>query len=311
MTVEGDGERPARDAPGRSKIRAVGAVAGVAKGAARVTVSSGVSFTTGTFCVLRGLKRMVHTPWLWPYAAAPVVVALLSFVGVIYWLVNWLAPAMQEVVASRLPDWLASAAWFFTAAGLIGAGLIAMYFAFPAIVRVFAAPFLALLADKTYESVSGHPAPAPPGSKFVRWVVRPIYEAVVLLGIRIVVTVVALPLLCVPVVGTIAFFMIMLPLEGMDLLDLAQSARALPFGERLRFVRRNWIATSGLGLGAAGVLLIPFVNVFLLPSLVVGAVLLDQRMSPDFAGPPEAPEPAELPEPPDLPGPDVPAAETP
>ncbi len=291
MSAGENGER-------KPKAGAVGAVKNAAAGAARATVTSSVTFTTGALCILRGLKRMFHTPWLWPYAAAPVFIAFLTFVGTMYWLVTWLAPAVHEFVASHLWDWAASIAGIFTATGLIGAGLIAMYFAFPAIVRVVAAPFLALLADKTYQNVSGRPAPTPPGSKFVRWIVRPVFEALVLLGIRVLVTAPALLLLCIPVAGPILFFVVMLPLEGMDLMDLAQSARALPFGQRLRFVRGNLLATSGLGLGAAGVLLIPFVNVFLLPSLVVGAVLLDERMSPDFApdvnAPPELPPPEQL-----------------
>ena len=44
-------------------------------------------------------------------------------------------------------------------------------------------------------------------------------KSFIFLGIRLVVTVVALPLICIPVVGAPLFFCVLLPLEGMDLLD--------------------------------------------------------------------------------------------
>lgn len=204
------------------------------------------------------------------------------FVGTFVWLSNWLLPEVRDAIELTLGDFAASAAWLLSAIAIAVAGIFAFYVAFPAIVRVVAAPFLALLADRVFADVSGHEAPTPPGSRFMRWGVRPIVDALTLLAVRIVVTVIALPLLCVPVVGAGLFFAAMLPLEGLDLMDLAQGARAVPLRERLRFVRKHLPASTGLGLGAAGVLLIPVVNVFCLPALVVGAVLLDSEVSPDF-----------------------------
>jgi uncharacterized protein involved in cysteine biosynthesis len=41
-------------------------------------------------------------------------------------------------------------------------------------------------------------------------------------------------------------------------------------------------ACVGLGLVAAGLLLVPFANFLLLPGLAVGALLLDREASADF-----------------------------
>jgi uncharacterized protein involved in cysteine biosynthesis len=100
--------------------------------------------------------------------------------------------------------------------------------------------------------------------------------------VRIVVIVLALPFLLIPIVGQILFAVALFPLEAMDLLDWAQSARGVPLSRRLPFLRQKLTACTGLGAGAALFLFVPLVNVLVLPALLVGAVLLDQRLSPDF-----------------------------
>ncbi len=285
------------DPPSKKRLRSV--VAGAGKGAVRVgvgavrtTFSGTKAFTRGTTCVARGLVHLVRHPKMWPWAIAPVICAFVVFVGTWVWLFSWLLPEVEQAATMVMGEWLGGAAWLLSLLAVAAAGLIAFYAAFPAIVRVVAAPFLALLADRVFEDISGLPAPMPPGGRFVRWVIRPILEALALLGLRVVVTLLALSLLCIPVAGTFLFFLVLLPVEGMDLLDLAMSARAVPIRERYRCLLRNLPATSGLGLGAAAVLLVPVVNVFLLPALVVGAILLDRDVSPDFPLAPDRMDPA-------------------
>lgn len=273
-------------APDAAAVRRLGGgVARAAGGAVKGTVRGTIGVGAGARCVVSGVLRLIRTPWLWPYGIAPVAIAIVVFVGVTYGMVDWLVPSARALAAEYTGEWGGVAATILSFAVLVAAALLTFYVAFPSIVRVFAAPFMALLVDRVYAEVAGHETPPLPGGRVVRWVLRPIYEALALLVVRLVVTVIALPLICVPVVGAALFFAVLLPIEGMDLLDLAQSARGVPLRERLRFVRRHLAASSGLGLGAAGLLLVPVLNVFFLPALVVGAVLLDQRISPDFAGP--------------------------
>jgi len=256
--------------------------AGAAGGAVKKTLSGTKAFWCGSRCLLKGVGHLMASPHIWPYGIAPVSIAIFVFLGTMFWLVDWLVPLAGSIAQEYLGAVGGVAAVILTAAVVIAAGLVAIYVAFPAVVRVVAAPFLALLSDRVFEDVTGMAAPTPPGNRVVRWVLRPIGEALVFLAIRIVVTVIALPLICIPIVGAPLFFCVLLPLEGMDLLDLAQSARAVPLRERLRFVRSHIPASAGLGLGAAGVLFVPLLNVFFLPALVIGAVLLDREVSPDF-----------------------------
>lgn len=116
----------------------------------------------------------------------------------------------------------------------------------------------------------------------MRWIVRPIGEALVLLAIRCAVLVAALPLLLVPVAGAVIFAAVGMWMLGVDLLDIAQSARGVLLANRLSFILRNLGACLGLGVTAGVLLLVPGLNLLLLPAVVVAGVLLDSRISPDF-----------------------------
>jgi CysZ protein len=239
-----------------------------------------VEFVTGLACAFRGLGRLVVTPSLWAFAIAPVVVSA-AVLGVTGWLV-------YEALADQLRSWaqehLGGALATSVAFGIVfWAGFaVAVFFVFEGVVRVVAAPFLVYLADRTVAEISGAPAPAGPGGPFVRWVVRPVVEALVALGIRIATLHLALPLLFVPVAGGYIFTVFMMGLLGLDLLDIAQSARGVRLADRLRFGTRHVGACLGLGIGAGLLLLVPCVNVLLLPAVVVAGVLLDERIAPDF-----------------------------
>lgn len=239
-----------------------------------------MEFATGLVCALRGIVHLAAAPPLWGWALAPVVAAAAVLGGaavlghgalsdlVHRWSEEHLGGSGVTGIAFHVLFWVAFAA--------------AMFFAFSFVVRLIAAPFLALLAERTVPTVAGAPAPASPGPPLVRWVMRPIGEAIIVLAIRLAVTIVALPLLLVPVVGALLFTVISMALLGLDLVDIAQSARGVVLGPRLRFARAHAWACLGLGVGAGLLMLVPCVNVLLLPAAVVAAVLLDERLAPDF-----------------------------
>jgi CysZ protein len=239
-----------------------------------------VEFATGLACTFRGIVHLAATPSLWGWALAPVVVAaaVLGGAGVLSHgtLYEWVRQWSDEHLGGSAVTGIAFHVLFWVAFG------VAMFFVFSFVVRLIAAPFLALLAERTVPTVAGAPAPASPGGPFVRWILRPIGEAIVLLALRLAVTLLALPVLLVPVAGPIIFSIVSMALLGLDLVDIAQSARGIVLGPRMRFAWKNAGACLGLGVGAGLLMLVPCVNVLLLPAAVVAAVLLDSRLAPDF-----------------------------
>jgi CysZ protein len=239
-----------------------------------------VSFSVGLSSAAGGVGRLVATPSLWAWSIAPVVVssAVLGALGAMSysWLHDRIRAWAEETLGGSLATSIAFGVLFWVAFAAF------LYVAFGGIVRVVAAPFLALLADRTVAHLIGRPSPAGPGAPLVRWVLRPVGEALVVLAIRAGVTLLALPLLFVPVAGTFIFSAVMMALLGLDLIDIAQSARGVLLPERLRFFRRHFGACFGLGVGTGLLMLVPCVNVLLLPAIVVAGVLLDSRIAPDF-----------------------------
>lgn len=275
----------------RAVAGSVAATARVTRDATVKTARTTVTFGFGFWCAFRGMARLLGRPSWWPFAILPVLIALVAFVYLWTQSFGWVqghVDAWSTQVFGDVGGWFAL---LLSGLVIVAAGVLVFWFAFPPFARLVAAPFMALFADRVVIGVSGRPLPEPDGSKFVRWVLRPTFEALVLLLLRIAVMVLGLPLLLIPVVGQILFAAILFPIEAMDLLDWAQSARAVPLNRRLPFLRQNLAACAGLGAGAVFFLAIPIVNVFSVPALLVGAVLLDQKLSPDFPGNEPAPEP--------------------
>lgn len=240
---------------------------------------AGGGFLSGIRAALDGLAMLVTTPTLWGWGLAPLVATAWLLVGLLAlyraYAVDPVAAWARDLTGGAWGDWAATVLVWALAA-------VVLFFAFATMVRVVAAPLLLVLADRTVARVSGAPAPAAPGGPVMRWVLRPLAEAGVLLAIRLAITIVALPLLFVPVAGTVLFGVVTMGLLGLDLLDIAQSARGVLLGPRLRFARSHLAACLGLGVGAGLLLLIPCVNLVLLPAVVVAGVLLDSRIAPDF-----------------------------
>jgi CysZ protein len=256
----------------------------VVAGGAKVSYRTTRSFGFGFGCALRGIGRMMVTPQWWPYAVLPFLLSIVAFFGVWWWM------------GTGFADWIGgwAAGWGGEAGGMIAtivawlavfaAFVAAFVYVLPPFARLVSAPFMALFADRVVQDVSGAPPVTIPGSRVIRFVGRPIFEALVLLLLRVGVMLLASPLLLIPIAGQILFALLIFPIEAADLLDWAQSARGVPLSRRLPFLKANFSVCMGLGAGSTLFLFIPIVNLFVLPSLVVGAVLLDQDRSPDFPG---------------------------
>ena len=239
-----------------------------------------MSFFSGFGSAFRGVGTLVATPRLWPYAIAPAVAAWALLVTALLFIERWGFEPLRVWATESLGDteW---AGWLVYAVGWI-VGVVAMMFVYCTFARVIAAPFLALLADRSVAHVSGRPAPAAPGDPLMRWVLRPLAEALQLLAIKLAVTLLALPLLLIPVAGPVLFWIVASALLGLDFVDVALSARGILMAERLRFARSHAAACLGMGVAGSLFLMVPCLNLILLPGCVVGAVFFDQRVSPSF-----------------------------
>lgn len=230
---------------------------------------------------LRGLWLLVRNPGLIPYALPPL------FLGILW-------SALFALERFALPELPAGDAWYlvamrWSAGAVLGASVVLIQ-----ILIALSAPLLDWLGEQTEEALGVRPR----GPSFLRELLTlgfvrrsfaTMIEAVKLLGFKLVVYALALPLALVPVVGPPLSSILSGLATGVDFLDYPLARRHHRLDTKLAWARQHWAATLCFGLSVFGLLSVPVVAALMLPACVVGGTDLVFRL-----GPPERRPRAEL-----------------
>lgn len=224
----------------------------------------------------RGFRFLNQHRGLWKWVLAPAAVTLVLLVGAILAVIRIAGPLVERAT-SWLPGFLEGVGswvvWIVVAAGLGMAALLV----FVAVVGIVAGPFCELLSEAIEERVTG--ARGSPFSlrRFLAGAAAGIGHGVrrllaTLLGIALVFAVGM-----VPVIGTVAAAVLggwlAARATAYDCYDAVLSRRELPYREKLAYLGQHRGRTLGLGVGVAGLLLIPGVNLVALGVGAAGATL--------------------------------------
>jgi CysZ protein len=244
---------------------------------ASVLRAQGLGFFAGVRAVFGGLGFIVTTPSAWAWALFPVVVATALF-GAMGTLAVLGGSALAERIvgdASGSPGaGVALGLWalqlLFWAIGLVVAFVIAMSLAQP--LSGFA---LDRLARNQEVALGGREWPAQP---FAAGAARSLRVSLTALAVGLpILAILALITFLFPpggvVTGPLEFIVTGL-LAAYDLLDYPLSQRGYTVRDRLAFMRENFGAVLGFGVGTAALLLIPGAGLLLLPFGVAGATRL-------------------------------------
>ncbi|MBE7493220.1 MAG: EI24 domain-containing protein [Planctomycetes bacterium] len=226
-------------------------------------------FVAGFAAFLVGLRLVLPGGGLFRWALAPVLASALvlgglaagAFLGVWAWL------------DGMLQDWR-WLAWLGGLAALIVTLLLA-YFLFTPVMGLFGPLFMDPICEQVHIRYAGGPiADAAQAPSFAR---RQLRAVVVSLKWLVISLAVQLPLAVVGLI-TVAGLVIAVPvnalLQGVDLMDNPLGLRNWPLGRRLGWCRRHTMATLGIGAAASLCLLVPGLNLFMLPAGVAGATVL-------------------------------------
>jgi len=240
-------------------------------GAGAMTKRVALGFFSGVRAIFGGLWFVVSSPGVWGYSMVPVIAAtvLLGGLGAFgVWGGNELA---LRIVDPSGGTWHAIGAWalkiVFWLIGVLVAFLVAITLAQP-----LSGWALEGIARKQERKLGGREWPDHP---FVSSTLRSLRVSLSALAIT-------LPILAVLAGITIIFppvSVVTIPLKfivagltaAYDLLDYPLSVRGHDVSARLTFVRRNFWAVLGFGLGIATLLLIPGFGLLLLPFGAAGA----------------------------------------
>jgi len=221
---------------------------------------------------LRGLWILVRHPGLLPYALPPLLL------GVIW-------SALFALERFALPELPGGDAWYLTAMRwsaefILGASVVLIQ-----ILIALSAPLLDWLGEQTEEALGVRPRG--PGFfrelltlAFVRRGIASLIEAVKLLGFKLVVYAIALPLAFIPVVGPPLSSVLSGVATGVDFLDYPLARQRHSLDVKLAWARQHWGATLAFGLSVFGLLSVPVVAALMLPAAVVGGTDLVFRLGP-------------------------------
>ena len=249
-----------------------------------------IDLARGFRLVFQGVTFLARHRALWKWALLPTLVNMVVFVAAFALFWSFLYGPLYSMVTGFLPTTPPGAwyAWLWVAplrllAWGIGlllcvTALVVIYFAFLLLGTAIAAPFLDVLAQRVEMLNTGRavqePAPRQSAvSSFGTSVIQELRKLGFFLGVQLGLFLLGLSPFLSPimiVLGTL-FTMLFLPLEYAS---FAMDHRQLRFAQRRTLIWHHRWLMLGFGAAAFLTLLMPLLNFFCLPALVVGGTLL-------------------------------------
>jgi CysZ protein len=250
-----------------------------------------LSFLDGFRAPLRGLTFLWRHRALWKLVWIPVIINALVFSG----LGALFATQFSKLITLLLPS---GDAWYWAVLSVLlwalGSALILVLFflAFTVVGNAIAGPFNDILSERVEAMTRGiPPPPAPPLARQVAAVGRSVLESLKALASYLAVALLLLLWNLIPGAGAVIYTvasgvwtLLFLALEFGDYYLIRHRPR---FRARWACIWSHRWASLGFGAASSLMLLVPLLNLLLLPVAVTGATLLWIRLSP----PPPAPMP--------------------
>ena len=229
---------------------------------------------SGANYFLRG-AFMLKQPGIRQFVVVPLMINIILFATLAYFLYGYATEALDTMIAS-LPDWLQWLDWLVNIL-LTAAMLLFTFFTFTIIANFVSAPFNSYLSEAVIRKASGREPLETNWADAIASIGPSIKEEVVKFTYMITRSIPLLILLLIPginFVASIAWLFFSSWMLALQYTDYAFSNNQIIFKEqRLKLKERRWL---GLGFGGAVMFgtMIPLVNLFVVPSAVVGASLL-------------------------------------
>lgn len=230
---------------------------------------------------LREGLRTIRQPGLRRFVVIPLILNLAVFVAGITWAVRRFGAWMEELVP-QLPAWLGFLEWLLWPLFALVL-LLVLFFSFTMLANLIASPFYGFLADRVAERERGLVS-APPGLKDIMLVVpRSVARELRKIGYYLPRLIGLLLLTLVPVINLIASPLLILFgiwMMAVQYLDYQADNDQISFIEMLRWMRGHRALSLGFGLPVYIGMLIPLVNLIVMPAAVAGSTILWVRERP-------------------------------
>ena len=223
---------------------------------------------------LFGLKVLLSSGYrkfiLIPLAANAILFCVIAFAlftllpGSLQWLITW------------IPDWLPFMEWIiYSVAGVLF--LLVYGMSFSVITNIFAAPFNGLLAEKIQRDAGLDIPDESITSVILRTLAREMRKLLYFIGYGLLVSLGLFILTSIPLlnllVPVLAFIWLCWCL-AIQYLDYAADNNQQSFTQLRKDAKKPWVSTFGFGALVSFLLMVPIVNIFVMPAAVAGATLL-------------------------------------
>lgn len=224
---------------------------------------------SGPACLIEGY-RLLARPGLRRFVILPVLGNMLIILLANVVLLLTLDAALDRWLPQGA-DWLRWLLFPLVAFALVAGGL----FAFVLLANLLLGPFLGTLAQRVRQHLGAAEAPPASGSRWQQ-IRRDLgqelrrlgYVVLCLLGVAVLGWIPLLQLLAAPLGILVGAWLLMVEYSGHSCAQQGMNLR-----DQLQLLRQHRLAVIGFGLASMGLLLVPLVNLLLLPAAVAGATV--------------------------------------
>lgn len=223
---------------------------------------------------LFGLKVLLSSGYrkfiLIPLAANAILFFVFAF------LLFSLLPNSLQWLISWIPDWLPFMEWIiYSVAGVLF--LLVYGMSFSVITNIFAAPFNGLLAEKIQREAGLDIPEEAISSVILRTLAREMRKLIYFIGYGLLVSAGLFLLAAIPLVNLLVPILAFIWLcwcLAIQYLDYAADNNQQSFTQLRKDAKKPWISTFGFGALVSFLLMVPIVNIFVMPAAVAGATVM-------------------------------------
>lgn len=246
-------------------------------------------FGRGLTYPLRGLRFLRANTQLIGWAVAPMFITLVMITGAA-WLTWTLADDLVQWLWPRPENGLA-VLWWFVVNSLRLALFVVSVVVFWVVGNMLSSPFYDVMAEKTEALLLDRPE-QPFDWRIVlgdAWL--SIRHSALGLGMYIVVMVLLFSLNLIPGIGSALYTVLSWTASvffvAREMMDIPLSRRRTPFRDKLRWMSEHKALLAGLGSSCMLLLMVPLVDLVVMPVAVMGGTLLFVHLDGEGAGVPQ------------------------
>ena len=231
---------------------------------------------SGPAFFLEGLKKIADPALRW-FVLWPLLINIIVFSGIIYWASQQFSVWMDTLIG-WLPGWLSFleyALWPLFFLGIVGV----VFFTFTVIGNLIASPFNALLAEKV-QRMEGAQLPDMALKDWLVVVPKSIGRELRKLQYYLPRAIGLLILSFIPLVNLVApilWFLFNGWMMAVQYCDYAADNKMVSFTDMMSRLKQDRAGVWGFGATVSLVMLVPFINLLIMPTAVVGSTLLWER----------------------------------